>query len=95
MQSAYTNLALKELKIEKVYAQNGAKYLAGSATDVWGTMPGISLHTELSLLQRIGLTPAQVLATSTSNFSDAFILKSKASSYVPFTGIIVAPYITI
>ena len=27
---------------------------------------------ELSLLQRIGLSPAQVLATSTSNFSDAF-----------------------
>ena len=72
MQNAYTNLALKELQIEKIYAQSGAKYLAGSASDVWGTMPGISLHTELSLLQRIGLTPIQVLASSTSNFSDAF-----------------------
>ena len=34
----------------KLYKERGAKYLAGSATDVWGTMPGISLHTELAKL---------------------------------------------
>ncbi|MCK5028382.1 MAG: amidohydrolase family protein [Bacteroidales bacterium] len=72
IQNAYTNLALKELQIDKIYSQSGAKYLSGSATDVWGTMPGISLHTELELLERVGLKPEQVLASATSNFSEAF-----------------------
>jgi hypothetical protein len=45
-QEAYTRLGLKELEIEKRYVKAGARYLAGSGTDVWGTMPGISLHTE-------------------------------------------------
>jgi len=31
-------------------------------------MPGISLHTELMLLTRIGLSPRQALAAATSNF---------------------------
>ena len=72
IQNAYTNLALKELQIDKIYSQHGARYLTGSATDVWGTMPGISLHTELELLERVGLKPEQILASATSNFSDAF-----------------------
>ena len=72
IQQAYTNLAVKELLIESVYASSGARYLAGSATDVWGTMPGISLHTELELLKRIGLSNREILAAATSNFVDAF-----------------------
>jgi len=68
----YRNLALRELEIEKLYAAKGARYLAGSATDVWGTMPGISLHTELHLLSEIGLSNREVLAAATSNFSEAF-----------------------
>ena len=31
-------------------------------------MPGISLHTELMLLTKIGLSPRQALAAATSNF---------------------------
>jgi hypothetical protein len=72
MQEAYTNLALKELEIETAYASFGAMYIAGSATDVWGTLPGISLHTELSLLKRIGLSNRQLLCSATSNFTSAF-----------------------
>ncbi len=72
IQENYSNLAMSELEIEKFYATKGAKYLAGSATDVWGTMPGISLHTELHLLSEIGLTNREVLAAATSNFNEAF-----------------------
>lgn len=73
-QAAYTNLILNELKnIEPAYYQHGAKYLAGSGTDVWGTMPGISLHHELQLLhEKVGLTNREAIAAATTNFSAAF-----------------------
>lgn len=69
---AYTQLGMNVLKIEQSYRQAGARYLAGSATDVWGTMPGISLHVELKLLHHIGLSNRQALAAATSNFALAF-----------------------
>lgn len=72
VQEAYTKLALKELELENQYYAYGAKYLTGSGCDVWGTMPGISLHTELELLQRVGLSNRELLASATSNFSKAF-----------------------
>ena len=71
-QANYTRMAVSEYMIEKTYYSNGAKYLAGSATDVWGTMPGISLHTELQSLQKIGLSNLEALAAATSNFNKAF-----------------------
>ncbi len=74
-QQAYNKTAETQLMIEKIYHTYGAKYLAGSATDVWGTMPGISLHQELEVLNRIGLSNREVLACATSNFNDAFGLK--------------------
>jgi len=72
---AYQKLGKQELMIEALYYKNGAKYLSGSATDVWGSMPGISLHQELEVLHRIGLSNREVLATSTTNFNDAYGLK--------------------
>ncbi len=60
------------LRIETRYRQAGARYLAGSGTSAFGTMPGISLHTELELLARIGLTPRQALAAATGNFRELF-----------------------
>jgi len=74
-QEAYNKTAQAQLLIEQQYFKAGAKYLSGSATDVWGTMPGISLHQELEVLHRIGLTNRQVLATSTSNFNAAYGFK--------------------
>jgi hypothetical protein len=47
-------------------------YLAASGAPVDGTMPGISMHTELELLVRLGLSPRQALAAATSNYSLAF-----------------------
>jgi hypothetical protein len=73
--AAYQKLGFNELMIESTYYKNGAHYISGSGTDVWGTMPGISLHQELEVLSRIGLTNREVLASSTSNFNAAFGLK--------------------
>lgn len=56
--------------LEAAYAHAGAKYLAGSGTDAFGTMPGISLHIELELLVRSGLNPRQALAAATGNVAE-------------------------
>jgi hypothetical protein len=58
--------------IEARYCKAGARYLAGSGTDALGTMPGISLHTELELLVKACLTPRQALAAATANVGTAF-----------------------
>ena len=71
-QVAYSAVARAQMLIEEAYHRAGARYLAGSATDVWGTMPGISLHTELESLVRVGLTPREALAAATSNFTSVF-----------------------
>ncbi len=71
-QIAYTKLSIKQYELEKMYYRAGVKYLAGSGTDVWGSMPGIFLHYELKAFEKIGLSPCEVLATATSNFSDTF-----------------------
>ena len=71
-QVAYAALARSELMVEEAFRRAGTNYLAGSGTDVWGTMPGISLHHELQGLSRIGMSPREVLAAATSNFSKTF-----------------------
>jgi hypothetical protein len=71
-QAAYTAVARSEYILEEAYYRAGARYLAGSGTDVWGTMPGISLHHELEALVRIGHSPRQALAAATSNFQATF-----------------------
>jgi hypothetical protein len=47
-------------------------YLAASGASALGTMPGISMHTELELLVRLGLTAREALAAATSNYSERF-----------------------
>ena len=69
---AYRALAQATEHIEASNKAAGCRYLAGSAADVWGSMPGISLHTELQALVRYGLTPREALASATSNFALAY-----------------------
>ena len=65
--------ALGHLEIlERAYCQAGAKYLSGSGTDAFGTLPGISLHIELQRLVSMCLTPRQALAAATSNVGELF-----------------------
>jgi hypothetical protein len=47
-------------------------YLAASGASVSGTMAGISMHTELEMLVRLGLTPREALAAATNNYSLQF-----------------------
>src|SRR5436190_9500821 len=58
--------------IERAYCRAGAKYLAGSGTTAFGTMPGISLHIELEQLVAACLTPRQALAAATANVGRTF-----------------------
>jgi hypothetical protein len=54
-------------------------YLAASGASAMGTMPGISLHTELERLVRLGLTPREALAAATSNYAAQFGWKELGS----------------
>jgi hypothetical protein len=47
-------------------------YLAGSGAPVMGTMPGISMHTELEMMVRLGMSPREALAAATNNYALQF-----------------------
>jgi len=47
-------------------------YLAASGAPVYGSMPGISMHTELEMLVRLGLSPREALAAATNNYALEF-----------------------
>jgi Amidohydrolase family len=47
-------------------------YLAGSGAAVFGSMPGIGMHTELEMLVRLGLSPREALAAATNNYALQF-----------------------
>jgi hypothetical protein len=47
-------------------------YLAASGAPVDGSFPGISLHVELELLVRLGLSPREAVAAATNNYAMQF-----------------------
>jgi len=55
--------------IDSLFAHNGARFLTGSGATAFGTMPGISMITELEYLSHIGLSNREVIAAATNNFS--------------------------
>jgi hypothetical protein len=64
--------ALRFWRIDQTIFADMPHYLAASGADAMGTMPGISLHTELELLVRIGLSPREALAAATNNYALQF-----------------------
>ncbi len=70
--------ALMERGTARLWALNGALmarkplYLAASGASALGALPGVSLHVEMELLVRRGLTPREALAAATNNYSDQF-----------------------
>lgn len=64
--------ALRLWRINETIFADFPHYLAASGADATGTMPGISLHTELELLVRIGLSPREALAAATNNYAMQF-----------------------
>lgn len=59
-------------RINQVFAQANPHYLAASGASAMGSMPGISLHTELEMMVRLGLTPREALAAATNNYALQF-----------------------
>ncbi|HTE30423.1 MAG TPA: hypothetical protein VK666_08625 [Chryseolinea sp.] len=57
------------VSIDSIFVKNGAHYLTGSGADAFGSLPGIGLYNELTMLSRFGLTNRQVLAAATHNFA--------------------------
>ena len=64
--------AMRLWRINQALALGYPHYLAASGAAVMGTMPGVSLHTELEMLVRIGLSPREALAAATNNYSLQF-----------------------
>ena len=61
--------ALRLWRINQTIFSAYPHYLAASGAAAMGTMPGISLHTELEMLVRIGLSPREALAAATNNYA--------------------------
>jgi adenine deaminase len=64
--------AMQLWRINQTIFNGSPHYLAASGAAVMGTMPGISLHTELEMLVRIGLSPREALAAATNNYAIQF-----------------------
>lgn len=72
LQKKAAQSALRLWQINETIFSAFPHYLAGSGADSEGTMPGISLHTELELLVRLGLSPREALAAATNNYALQF-----------------------
>ena len=57
----------------------GVRFLAGTDMGFLGVFPGFSLHDELGLLVRAGLTPLEALQAATSNAAAALGLDNAGS----------------
>lgn len=64
--------ALRLWRINETIFSAFPHYLVGTGADEWGSMPGISVHTELEMLVRLGLSPREALAAATNNFALQF-----------------------
>lgn len=65
-------VAMRLWQINETIFAEYPHYLAASGASVEGTMPGISMHTELEMLVRLGLSPREALAAATNNYALQF-----------------------
>jgi hypothetical protein len=72
LQKKADQAAMRLWRINQTIFSAFPHYLAASGADADGTMPGISLHTELELLVRLGLSPREALAAATNNYALQF-----------------------
>ncbi len=64
--------AMRLWRINEAIFRAYPHYLAASGAPVSGSFPGISLHVELEMLTRLGLTPREALAAATNNYALQF-----------------------
>jgi hypothetical protein len=72
LQKKANQRALRLWNINETIFSAFPHYLVGSGADEMGAMPGISVHTELELLVRLGLSPREALAAATNNYALQF-----------------------
>ena len=62
-------MILFEKRLESILAMHraGVKMLAATDALIWYVFPGFSLHGELELFVKAGLTPLEALQTATRN----------------------------
>jgi hypothetical protein len=63
---------LRVWQINEVLFSAYPHYLAASGAPYRSALPGISLHVELEMLVRLGLTPREALAAATNNYAEQF-----------------------
>ncbi len=64
--------AMRLWRIDQTIFAAYPHYLAASGAPVFGTMAGISMHTELEMMVRVGLSAREALATATNNYAIQF-----------------------
>jgi hypothetical protein len=64
--------AMRLWRINQVIFTAYPHYLAASGAPISGSFTGISLHVELEMLVRLGLTPREALAAATNNYALQF-----------------------
>jgi hypothetical protein len=64
--------AMRLWRISEAIFASYPHYLAATGAPVNGAFPGISVHTELEMLVRLGLTPREALAAATNNYALQF-----------------------
>jgi hypothetical protein len=64
--------AMRLWQINETIFNSYPHYLAASGAPVMGSFPGISEHTELEMLVRLGLSPREALAAATNNYAMQF-----------------------
>ncbi|UYL09249.1 amidohydrolase family protein [Bdellovibrio sp. SKB1291214] len=63
-------LTQMDMKLVKLFDQQGVKMLTGSDVGGMWVVPGVSLHQEFDLLAKAGLTPLKVLQMTTLNSAE-------------------------
>ena len=64
--------AMRLWRINQTIFAASPHYLAASGAPVTGTMSGISMHTELEMMVRLGMSPREALAAATNNYALQF-----------------------
>lgn len=64
--------AMRLWRINQAMYTEYPHYLAASAAPIHGSFPGISLHVEMEMLVRLGLSPREALAAATNNYALQF-----------------------
>ena len=64
--------ALRLWRINQTIFEAYPHYLAASGASAFGTMSGISMHTELEMMVRLGLSAREALAAATNNYAIQF-----------------------